>query len=214
MTTDDFLLATGMTQEEINAFDSDIKEYIVSNLKDKANTDELEYVELEVMPSPRVSQTLTGISFTAYAFKSGSTIYIYPTYEFTDAKRPRGQDSFSYQLGDAMLPYNYGGTTWYFDDIINQWTGSTSMTANMQGFNGAEYSGDQLGTPTYAMRIKGCAYCHASIGTGTDKRIIMSYLYNPNKSNYSISFGIGTLGISYSSSGTVYTAAKTIVLAY
>ncbi len=36
--------------------------------------------------------------------------------------------------------------------------------------------------------IKGCAYCHADIGEGTDKQIVMAYLYNPYCANYSVSF--------------------------
>lgn len=46
-----------------------------------------------------------GIEFSASAFKNGSTIYVYPTYEFTEDKKPCGNDSFSFLLGEAIRPY-------------------------------------------------------------------------------------------------------------
>ena len=45
------------------------------------------------------------IEFYASAFQIGSTIYIYPTYEFAENKKPCGNDSFSFLLGEAIRPY-------------------------------------------------------------------------------------------------------------
>lgn len=45
-----------------------------------------------------------GIEFYASAFQNGSTIYVYPTYEFTEDKQPCGNDSFSFLLGEAIRP--------------------------------------------------------------------------------------------------------------
>ena len=218
LSTDDFLLLTGMTLTEVDAFDPDFKEYIVENLKQNEAAEDLEFIKTEDVPvaEPLVNQVLTGIKFYVSSWKSGSTIYIYPTYEFTTAKRPRGQDSFAFQLGDAMRPYTYGGKMWWKNNSGDSWQSSASdtMTANTQSMNGAEYSGSQLGSPTYSMYIKGAAYCYADAGTGTDKRIIMSYMHNPNQGNYSISFSAYGVGISYSSTNTIYTAASTVNLTY
>ncbi|MBQ8040749.1 MAG: hypothetical protein IJ274_12950, partial [Lachnospiraceae bacterium] len=171
MSINEFLLETGMTQEEIDRIDPDFREYIVENLKENAGSQELEFVETETVSAiePRVNQVLSGIEFTVSSWKSGSTIYIYPTYEFTTAKRPRGQDSFSFQLGDAMNPHTYGGKIWYKMDADDEWesTSSDTMTANTQTMNGAEFSGTQLGTPDFNIYIKGCAYAHANVGTGS-----------------------------------------------
>jgi hypothetical protein len=106
-----------------------------------------------------------------------------------------------------MRPFEYGGRIWYKFDPMTDWASDGDLVANNQGFNGAEYSGNQLGTPDFPMKFRGNTYCHAHAGTGTDKRIIMSYMYNPNPSSY-------TIGISYSSPGTVYTNASTVVLNY
>lgn len=84
----------------------------------------------------------------------------------------------------------------------------------LKTINQAEYSATQLGSPDWPMKMKGCAYCHALVGTGSDKRIIMSYMHNPDANSYSISFSVGGLGITYSSSGTIYTNANTVILSY
>jgi len=217
VSADQFLLETGMTQEAINKLDPDIKGFMVNDMKNAGGDKDFSYIESRMM-APRVNQVLSGIQFSVSSFKSGSTIYIYPTYEFTTPKRPRGEDSFAFQLGDAMRPLVYGGQMWFKDPDIpaySNWTVADSMVANTQGFNGAEYSGNQLGTPDWDLYLKGCAYCHAEVGTGSDKRIIMSYLHNPGSQSYSISFSYEGLGITYNApSGSVYTAASTAKLTY
>lgn len=213
---DEFLLSTGMPQEQIDTLDEDIKDYIVNDVKNNADLSSLEYVDADFTNTiaPRVNQVLSGIKFYVQAFRSGSTVYIYPTYEFTTDKRPRGYDSFSFQLGNALLPYSYGGQLWYKDYTMSDWAMGSTLTANTQGFNGAEYSGYQLGSPDWNMKMKGATSIHANIGSGSDKRIIMSYMHNPNRGSYSISFSAGGVGISYSSASTIYTNASTVVLSY
>lgn len=218
LSDDSILLMTGMSQNEINEIDKDFKRFIVEDLIKSGKLSSMEFIGREVneIPEQRVNQVLSGITFTATAFKSGSIIYIYPTYEFTTNKKPAGADSFSFQLGNAMEPYDYGGALWAKDEdlYITNWVYQGSITANNQGFNGAEYSGSQLGTPSHAVKFKGAAYCHANVGNGTDKRIIMSYLHNPMTYSYSINFSVSGVGITYNSPNTVYTASMTVVLSY
>ena len=102
----------------------------------------------------------------------------------------------------------------YKDNTMNDWKVGGTLTANNQQLSGAEFSGSQLGTPDYAMKLKGVTYCHATAGNSSDKRIVMGYLYNPQKTGYSISFSYNGGGISYSPSGTAYTAYKTMNLSY
>ncbi|BFH64176.1 hypothetical protein [Paenibacillus azoreducens] len=211
---DEFLIRAGMPQAQVDSLDHDIKLFMVNDMKNNADVSTLEYIESSDMITSKVNQVFSEITFDASAFKSGDTIYIYPTYEFTADKKPAGNDSFSFQLGDAMKPYEYGGQVWYKDYTMSNWAVGGSMTANTQQFNGAEYSGSQLGSPDWSMKMKGAAYCHAKVGSGTDKRIIMSYMYNPNKYSYTISFTAGAIGITYNSSNTIYTNAKTAILSY
>lgn len=97
---------------------------------------------------------------------------------------------------------------------MTDWETVGNMTANNQNLSGAEYSGSQLGSPNYAMKFKGCATCHANVGGGTDTRIVMTYMHNPNNSNYSISFSKDGVGITYRAESTIYTNAATVVLDY
>ena len=102
-----------------------------------------------------VRKILTGIEFYASAFKNGSTIYVYPTYEFTEDKKPCGNDSFSFLLGEAIRPYEFGGTLWYKDSTMSDWAVSGNLVANNQQLNGASYSGSQLGTSKFCNEIYG-----------------------------------------------------------
>ena len=212
----DFLLQAGMPQEEIATLDSITKEFIVNNLREAGVTPfELEYIDLEVVPTivQRVNQLLTGVTYTVFAFRSGNTVFIYPTYEFTTARRPRGQDSFAVSLGDALQPFNYGGQLWARDPLISPvWDPQWSLHANTQSFSGAAFSGSQLGTPSWPVQFRGNTFIHANIGSGSDRRIIMTYMYNPNRNNFSISFSAFGLGVSFNSSGNIWTSASTQVL--
>ncbi|NJP40082.1 hypothetical protein HCH52_03325 [Oscillospiraceae bacterium HV4-5-C5C] len=223
---DVYLQQTGMPEDVLQNMDNDFKAYIAADLK-KSDTKlsrtgeasyQFDYVQTEIIPSisPFATTPDSGVSLTAYAFKSGSQISVYPTYEFTQDKKPKGRDAFSFQLGAAMRAYDFGGQVWYKDSSMSSWAVGGSMTANEQYWDGAVYSGTQLGTPDWSMKMKGCAWVHANVGTGTDKRIAMGYAYNPNKVNISVSFSTsGSVGLSFSTgSGTIYTTAKIVNLTY
>ncbi len=64
---------------------------------------------------------------------------------------------------------------------MSDWAVSGNLIANNQQLNGASYSGSQLGTPRSAMKFMGTTYCHASVGTGDDNRILMGYSYQPKE---------------------------------
>lgn len=213
---DEFLAETGMPLEEICNLDSDIKDFIIQDLQKSADLNELEYVEtVEVpMPMPMNNEVLTGISFTVSSWKSGNTIYIYPTYEYTTPKKQKAKDGFAFQLGDAMRPYEFGGQTWTKLNASDSYSVYKNMVANNQQLNGAEYTGSQLGNSPFDIYVKGCAYCHATVGSGSDKRICMSYMNNPNGKSYSVSYSAGGFGVSFSSEGTIYTASKILTLSY
>lgn len=216
MSDDGILLLTGMPLEDITDLDNDIKTYIANDLRESNQLSDITYITSEEIPmvAPRVNQALSGITFDALAFKNGDTVRIYPMYEFTTNKKPDGNDSFAFQFGDALRPYEYGGQLWYKDDAMSNWEVGGTLVANGQGPNGAEFSGTQLGSPDWSMKLKGCTYAYAKIGSGTDKRIFISYMYNPHKYSYSIGYSYKGFGIQYNSANTVYTAAKTIILSY
>lgn len=215
MSEDEFLLSTGMSKEAIENMDSDFKEYIVNSLKQNTVGESVEYIETEIVSTvqSRSTEVLTGITFTAQAWQSGGVIHIYPTYEFTTAKRPRGKDGFAFAFGDAIDSYEYGGQMWQKDINGTNWITAGSMTANHQGLIGAGYSGSQLGNASSNVYAKGCAYAKAKAGSGTSKKIVMQYMHNPNK--YSFSIGLSYIAsFGFNSQSTVYTAASTQYLTY
>lgn len=178
---DAYLQETGMPENEIQKLDEHVKQFIVDDLKN--GDGKFEYMKIDVG-----KQAMNGreedfewIEFYASAFQIGSTIYIYPTYEFAENKKPCGNDSFSFLLGEAIRPYEFGGTLWYKDRTMSDWEVSGNLIANNQQLNGASYSGSQLGTPRSAMKFMGTTYCHASVGTGDDNRILMGYSYQPKE---------------------------------
>lgn len=216
-----YLLLTGMTQAEVEGMDPEFREYIAESLQSESIQGALpEYIPVtidEVASINSAPQLLTGITYSVDAYQLGSTIHVYPTYEFTTAKRPRGQDCFSVELGNALEPYEYGGKLWYKEYSTGTWQSDTTLTltANQVTLNGGSYSGNQLGTPDYNLYFKGCAHVKADVGSGTMKKIAMNYLYNPYSNNFSISwsapFGVG---ISYNSSGTTYALGQVYSLSY
>lgn len=68
---------------------------------------------------------------------------------------------------------------------MNDWEVSGNLVANNQQLNGASYSGSQLGTSNSAMKFMGTTYCHATVGTGDDNRILMGYSYQRRKQGLS-----------------------------
>lgn len=207
-----FLLNAGTPLDEIQSMDKDIMAYIVNELK---KCDEpLSYISVEdaMQIQPLSSEILTGINYTVSAYREGTSyVHIFPTYEFTTDKQPKGKDCFAYALGDAFAPVEDGftGALWYKDYTMSNWRISHNLIANQENLFGAEYSGSQLGSPQYAMKFKGCLGVKAKLTGKSDNRISMSYLYNPNKHNFSVSFSVGAVGISASGIfGNSYCSSK------
>lgn len=178
---DAYLQETGMPENEIQKLDEHVKQFIVDDLKSGDGKFEYMKINAEEQMMNGSAEDFTGIEFYASAFKNGSAIYVYPTYGFTENKKPCGNDSFSFLLGEAIRPYEFGGTLWYKDNTMSDWAVSGNLIANNQQLNGASYSGSQLGTPRSAMKFMGTTYCHASVGTGNDNRIVMGYSYQPKE---------------------------------
>lgn len=211
-----YLLDVGTPLEEVLSMDKDIMSYIANDLRQSGKT--IEYLEVEEQPQivPYATENLTGITFYVSAYKAGDNeVRFFPTYEFTTAKKPAGNDCFSFVVGDAFRPFQYVGALWYKDDqTMSNWKISHNITANSQGLQGASYSGSQLGTPSYAIKFKGCTGCYATLSGGTDKRISMGYLYNPNNLNYSVNFSIYGIGFGISGSGRAYQAGSIQTISY
>lgn len=109
-TYDAYLRETGMPESEIQKLDEHVKQFVVDDLK--SGDGKFEYMKIDVGKQAMngSEENIEGIEFYASAFQNGSTIYIYPTYEFTENKKPCGNDSFFFLMGEAIRPYEFGGT--------------------------------------------------------------------------------------------------------
>ncbi|WP_211279704.1 hypothetical protein [Bifidobacterium hapali] len=221
MTDDEYLLHAGMPIIEVQNMDPDIKHVIATDLQQQNLP--YKYIETREIGKPYYTRLaaglpngLSGIRFYASSFKSGNNISIYPTYEFTDYKQPEGKDTFSIYFADAVRPNTYGGQIWHKDQYMNDWrtTSSSKMIPTEVSLQGANFSGQQLGNPDWKMKIKGCAWVHATVGDRNDKRIVVNYVYNPNKMNYSVSFNLGKFGFSIDPPEKVYSTGTALSLSY
>lgn len=214
---DDFLLCTGMIQSEVDEMDPDIKAYIVNDLRQNVKNGDIECIDVVVDNTAQTYglETLTGITYSASAYKSGSTIYIYPTYEFTTYKKPVGEDAFGVSLGSAFSASSFGGNTWYKTQYMASWkANSTVLNPPVYYEYGAIYSGSQIGNAVEPILVKACTSCKATAGEGTSKKISVTYMHNPKKYDYSYSISGKALGVSFSSSKTIYASSKIFTLTY
>lgn len=221
MTDDEYLLRVGMPISEVQAMDADIKHVIATDLQQQNLP--YEYIETKEVETTHPLQSITSttnaidwIHFYSSAFKSGNNISIYPTYEFTDYKQPRGKDTFSLYFADAIRPNTYGGQTWYKDQWMNDWRTDPSnrMIPTEASLQGANFSGPQLGNPDWKMKMKGCAWVHATAGSGNDKRMVVNYVYNPNRINYSVSFNLGNFEFLINPPENIYSTGTPLLLYY
>ncbi len=211
----EFLLGTGMRQEEVDAIDEDIRAYIVRDLRRNTNGDvESIDVVLENTYQPYSIEILKGIKYSASAYKNGATIYIYPVYKFTTYKKPVGGDYFGVSLGSAFSASSFGGSTWYKTrHMTNMVLNKTELVPPNFGESWAVYSGSALGDASEEILVKGCTSCKATKGEGSSKKVFMTYAYNPNK--YSCSYSISNIaGVSFTSPNKIYTSTGKATLSY
>lgn len=217
-TSYDFLASTGMPTSEIESLSDEERDYITKTLLEGKDVNEdIVYIPSHTIDAPQTygTEVLNNIEFNVQSFKNGDYVSIYPTYEFTDYKKPVGMDAFAFTMGDALIPIEYGGLVWYKDDyFVPKWTVAGPMIANEQFSTGAKYSGEQLGDQRLgsALKIRGNAYCKARIGNGDSRQFIASYAFNPSRGNLSIEVTVGGVGIQWQSDHTLYVRSQTVWL--
>lgn len=113
-----------------------------------------------------------------------------------------------------MESYEYGGQVWYKDYTMDDWESGGSLIKTEGGLNECIFTGSQLGSPDWSMKMKGCAYAHAKLGSGTDKRISMTYVYNPGSFPFDISLSLGDVGLSFDIPGNIYSTESTQYLSW
>lgn len=202
---DRILLRSGMSQEEIDALDPDIKEYIASTLPETcvyAGGIEVENAEGAGQVSTRQLDNTT-MAFSAPCYIDTATGYykIYPTYESTVPIRPRGNDSFAFSLGAGMavVPNSLTGTVWT-KDTTSSATWQTDWVDvepySLETILGYSIKGAVLGTPSWSMYFKGCCSFTARVHSADAARMIqLGYCYDTTGNwNYSVSLNVAFVG--------------------
>ncbi|MCL1988692.1 MAG: hypothetical protein FWG64_12110 [Firmicutes bacterium] len=252
----DFLVATGMSAENVQNLDEYTLKFIVSTLIDHrqsevdwltecfpvynaAVTQELssakkclvleepvvniEYINLEVI-SPALSiaewdinsnlQPFNdNIKFSTLAFWIGeNSVTIFASYELTQAVNLRGRNSFSVNLGNGLLPYNYTGIALHRANLTDDWQlFSNMLPTQIPASSGAEFLGtSQLGETSFFGRklMRGTVAMQANINPNSDiYHITLSYLHNPNNAQWQTWFHGEVSQILYLTEGRAYIAA-------
>lgn len=202
---DRVLLRSGMSREEIDALDPDVKEYIASTLPSTCvyvGGMEVEVTDMEgqasVMQLPNTTMTLT-----APSYRDTATGYykIYPTYETTVPIRPRGNDSFAFALGTGMsiVPDSLTGTIWTKDTTSSatwqtDWVDVTPYST--ETILGYSIKGSVLGTPSWSMYFKGCCSFSAKLDSPyATKMVQLGYCHDTTGNwSYSVSLSVGAIG--------------------
>lgn len=215
---DDVLLATGMTLAEIDAMDPDIKEYIAANLPKSSRYIETYSAELpsELQASGTNLATLTCPMFEVWN-SLGHNIKAFPTYETKMVIRPKGHDMFVIGVGTGMniAPGQFSGTIWCMDmDAANPtWVKNGSLATTEEAIEYIAVGGLQLGTPSYAMKFKGC--CSTIIrqsNPNATRMVALKYSYDRTGTvsyNVGISAGFISLGLSAGAQANVQIASAT-----
>ena len=181
---EEYLAKTGMAMQEIQAMDSDIRQFIADDLRNSGEKDW--QIDTDILTLTKTSSEQYTVVFyiNVFAFRSGSDHRIYAVYESSTGIMPAGNDSLFLGVGDSFIPCEYGGQIWYKKAGDEVWAQGGGLTADYQTGLGGTFSGRQLGDFQRKMLVKGCVYCYTHEGTGDDNRVTVEYTYKPpRKSN-------------------------------
>lgn len=180
---EEYLEKTGMPLSEIETLDSDVRQFIVDDLRDSGVRDWK--INRDILTLARTSSEQYTVVFyiNAFAFQAGEEHRIYAVYESSTGIMPVGNDSLSLCLGDSFSPNEYGGQIWHKKAGDGSWMQGDGLTVDYQTAEGGMFTGRQLGDFQRKMLVKGCVCCYAGEGTGEDNRVTVEYTYHPSKAN-------------------------------
>lgn len=177
----DYLERAGMLAQEIEAMDGDARQFIASDLKNSGQKGW--EINRDILTWTKISSEQYNIAFyiNVFAFQAGTEHRIYAVYESSTGIMPEGNDSLFLGVGDGFAPREYGGRIWYKRAGDGNWTQGGELAADGRVTGGGMFAGGQLGDFRQKMLVKGCVYCHADAGTGSDRRVTVEYTYHPPK---------------------------------
>lgn len=183
----DYLVKTGMSLQEIEVMDSDVRRFIADDLRcadNLKNTDEPGWIidrNIPTLTKTGSEQNTAAFYINVYAFRAGMEYRIYAVYESFTGIMPDGNDSLFLGVGDGLAAREYGGRIWYKKAGDEAWTQGGGLAANHRTQRGGTFTGGQLGDFRRKMLVKGCVYCHAGEGAGNDTMVTVEYTHRPSK---------------------------------
>lgn len=183
---EEYLAKTGMSLQEIEILDSDIRQFIADDLKNAAVENWEVNRDILALTMTSSQQYTVVFYINVFAFQAGSEHRIYASYESSTGIMPVGNDSLSLCLGDRFSPGEFGGRNWYKKAGEGDWVQGGGLTASSRTTEGGTFTGRQLGDFQQKMLVKGCVCCYAKAGTGEDSSVTVEYTYCPPKENSEI----------------------------
>lgn len=180
---EEYLAKTGMSVQEIETLDSDIRQFIVDDLRNSGVKDWKANKDILALTKTSSEQYTVVFYINVFAFQAESEHRIYAAYESSTGIMPAGNDSLSLCLGDRFSPDEFGGRNWYKRAGEGSWMQGGGLTADCRTAEGGIFTGRQLGDFQQKMLVKGCVRCYAKEGTGEDNRVTVEYTYCPSEEN-------------------------------
>lgn len=209
---DAILTAAGMPRQQADRLDRDVKAFIAETLEASGQLDQMTYISSRPLSAaPEGSGLLSEIEFQFTAFQAAGTFYLFPSYTFTETVRPSGDDCLTLTFGEAFQPYEYAGRVWYKEEPMRDWEAVNELTANLQDFAEASYTGSQLGKTSRDVQIKGCAAVCAAEAPGEDQTVAVTYTHNPGW-NADFTLFLGPWRWVFPADADVRTASQTVLL--
>ena len=168
---EEYLEKTGMSLLEIEAMDSDARQFIVDDLRNAGVTDWKINRDIQALTKTSSEQYTVVFYINVFAFQAGAEHRIYAVYESSTGIMPVGNDSLSLCLGDSFSPDEYGGRIWHKRAGDGNWMQGGGLAVDYQTAEGGVFTGRQLGDYQRKMLVKGCVCCYAGEGTGEDNRV-------------------------------------------
>lgn len=180
---EEYLEKTGMSLSEIEALDSDARQFIVDDLRNSGVRDWKINRDIQTLTKTSSEQYTVVFYINVFAFQAEAEHRIYVVYESSTGIMPVGNDSLSLYLGDSFSPNEYGGRIWHKKVGDGSWVQGDGLIVDYQTAEGGMFTGRQLGDFQRKMLVKGCVCCYAGEGTGQDNRVTVEYTYHPSKEN-------------------------------
>ena len=180
---EEYLLQTGLSTQEIDALDRDVREYIAEDLKGSEGGQWRVNRDIQILTAAHSEPCSVAFYINVYAFVSDRVFRFYAVYESSTGIMPMGNDSLFLETGTRFTPLEYGGQLWYKKAGGENWVRGGRLNADSQTSGGAAFTGRQMGDFQRKMLVKGCVWCCAAVEENGEAKVTVEYTYEPPGEN-------------------------------